>query len=157
MYLQDRTNGVRSTTPVSRVVKVTAATAFLNVNDHDGKTVVVDAAAGCAIRLPAANGSGAEFRILIGTTITSNSTTIKVANATDTLVGFVYQAQPGGNTVSAFETAATDDTITFNGTTTGGIKGDIVEVTDIRAGFWSLRALTAATGTTATPLSATVS
>lgn len=157
MYLQDRTNNVRSTTPVSRVVTVTAATAYLNVNDHDGKTVVVDAAAGCAIRLPAARGTGAQLRILIGTTITSNSTTIKVANATDVLVGFVFQAQPAGNTVSAFETASTDDTITFNGTTTGGIKGDIVELTDIRAGFWSLQAITAATGTTATPLSATVS
>lgn len=157
MYLHDRTNGVRSTTPVSRVVKITAATAYLNVADHDCKVIDLDAAAGCAIRLPAAKGTGAKFEIIVGTTITSNSTTIKVANATDIMAGFSIQAQDAGATLQMFETAADSDTITFNGTTTGGIKGDVVELTDLRSGLWQVKVLGAGTGTEATCFSATVS
>lgn len=157
MYQHNKAQNVRTTSKLSRIVQITASTAYLNFNDHNDKTVVVDAAAGCAIRLPAANGSGMRVSILIGTTITSNSTTIKVANATDILVGNAIQSQDGGATLQMFETASTSDTITFDGSTTGGIKGDRVELEDIRAGFWAVRVVSAGTGTEATCFSATVS
>lgn len=143
--------------PGLRVARTTASTAFLTYKDHNDKVFVVDAAAGCAIRLPAATGSGFRVTVFIGTTITSNSTTIKVANATDIMAGFAIQSQDAGATLQMFETAADSDTITFNGTTTGGIKGDIVELMDVRSGLWMVRVTGAATGTEATPFSATVS
>lgn len=157
VYLHNKAQNVRATTKRSRIVQITASTAYLNFNDHDDKTVVVDAAAGCAIRLPAANGSGMRVSILIGTTITSNSTTIKVANATDILVGNAIQSQDSGATLQMFETAADSDTISFNGSSTGGIKGDLVQLQDIRAGFWSVLVIAAGTGSEATCFSATVS
>ena len=123
---------------------------------HADATVVVNAAAGLTLTLPAASGTGLAFDIVIGTTVTSNSVAIKVANASDVMTGLAVQAADAGATASAWETAATDDTITFNGTTTGGIKGDRVILKDIAANLWSVTVIGAATGTEATPFSATV-
>ena len=123
---------------------------------HADATVVVNAAAGLTLTLPAASGTGLAFDIVIGTTVTSNSVAIKVANASDVMTGLAVQAADGGATVGAYETAASDDTITFNGSTTGGIKGDRVILKDIAANLWSVTVIGAATGTEATPFSATV-
>lgn len=141
----------------NRLVNVTTAAIVLNADDHGDKPIAVNVASGCALTLPAASGSGVKFEIYIGTTITSNSTTIKVANANDVMNGYAIQSQDGGATLQMFEAAATDDTITFNGTTTGGIKGDRVELCDIGANLWAVCVTGAATGTEATPFSATVS
>ena len=59
--------------------------------------------------------------------------------------------------VVVFETAADSDTITLNGTTTGGLVGADVELIDIAADTWFVNVRTAATGTEATPFSAAVS
>ena len=66
-------------------------------------------------------------------------------------------AADAGDTIVAFETAAASDTITMNGTTTGGLVGDRILLKDIAAGFWQVQVIGAATGTEATPFSATVS
>jgi len=138
------------------LVNLTAATLTVSPALHNGDIVTVNAAAGTAITLPAATGSGAVYRFFIGTTITSVGTTIKVANASDTMVGFVNTMQDAGNTALQFEAAGTDDTITLNGTTTGGIKGDFIELIDIAVNLWFLEARLSGTGSEATPLSATV-
>jgi hypothetical protein len=118
---------------------------------------VLHAAAGQAMVLPAASGSGACFRFMVKTTITSNTTTIKVANATDVMQGTAIVAQDGDDTVVMFEASATADTITLNGTTTGGLRGDQIELEDVEVGLWRVQAVLTATGTEATPFSATVS
>ena len=141
----------------SRIVNVTASTLYLTYKEHNDRTVTINAAAGCAVRLPAASGSGARLRIIIGTTITSNSTTIKVANATDVMTGNAIQSQDAGATLQMFEAASTSDTITMDGSSMGGIKGDIVELEDIASGLWWVRCTFAGTGSEATPFSATVS
>lgn len=123
---------------------------------HANRLLTLNAAAGQAIVLPAATGSGDRYRLLVGTTITSNTTTIKVANSSDIMAGVALQAADGGSTLNAWETAATDDTITMDGTTRGGIKGDYIELEDAAANLWSVRLVGAATGTEATPFSATV-
>lgn len=140
----------------TRVVNVTAATLTLSIASHDGKIVTLNRAAGQAVTLPAASGSGAKFKLFVGTTITSNSTTIKVANSSDIMAGNAIQAADAGSTANMWETGASDDTVTFNGTTTGGIKGDTVELEDVAANVWSVRVVGSATGTEATPFSATV-
>jgi hypothetical protein len=52
--------------------------------------------------------------------------------------------------------AGSDDTITWNGTTTGGYVGDMIEIEDIASGLFQVKVLGKATGTEATPFSAAV-
>lgn len=139
----------------ARIVNVTGSTLAVTAADHDSKTVTLNRAAGIAVTLPAATGSGIRVKFIIGTTITSNSTTIKVTGD-DVMIGAALLAQDAGDTSVMFEAGATDDTITFNGTTTGGYKGAFVEVEDVAADTWFVRVVSAATGTEATPFSATV-
>ena len=139
------------------LVAVTAATLTATVADHAGRTVVLSAAAGQAITLPAATDSGNAYKFFVATTITSNTTTIKVADATDVMAGVAIVANDTDASASIFETAASSDTITFNGSTTGGILGATVELQDVATDLWSVRVIGAATGTEATPFSATVS
>ena len=144
---------IAENTPVS----ATAATLTATAAAHGGKTILLDRAAGIAVTLPDATGSGVRFRFVVVTTITSNTTTIKVPDAANTMTGRAYvESDNAADACIAFATAATDDTITLNGTTTGGIKGDIVEIEDIAADLWSVLVRTSATGTEATPFSATV-
>ena len=138
----------------ARIVNTTAALALTEAL-HDGKIVTVNSAAGKALTLPAATGSGTKFHIIIGTTVTSVGTTIKVTGD-DIMTGTALVAQDSADTAVLFETAATSDTITLNGTTTGGIKGDSIELIDIAANTWWVRIVASATGTEATPFSASV-
>lgn len=73
------------------------------------------------------------------------------------MTGLCVAAADGGNTVNGWETAADSDTITLNGTTTGGIKGDMIVLTDCAADLWSVQMFGSSTGTEATPFSAAVS
>ena len=139
------------------IVSATAATPSATRADPSGRTVVLDCAAGQAVTLPAATGSGNSYKFFVATTITSNSTTIKVVDATDVMAGVAIVANDSDNSASIFETASTSDTITFNGSTTGGIKGAVVELQDVASNLWAVRVVGAATGTEATPFSATVS
>lgn len=134
---------------------VNAAT-FTATQDVAGETIVLDRAAGIAVTLPAATGSGSIYRFFVKTTVTSNNTTIKCANSVDVMQGFAVVLQDAGDTMVGFETAADTDTITFNGTTTGGVRGALVDLIDVEAGLWSVNVRGAATGTEATPFSATV-
>jgi len=140
-----------------RIVDATAATLAVTEATHDGKVITLNRAAGIAVTLPAATGSGAKLHLIVGTTVTSNTSTVKVADATDVMTGTATMAQDAADTAVMFETAATSDTITFDGSTTGGIKGDSVELIDIASNLWWVRVMGSATGTEATPFSATVS
>lgn len=139
----------------TRVVNVTAATLAVTAAAHDSKVVTLNKADGIAVTLPAATGSGIKLLFLIGTAITSVGTTVKVTGD-DTMMGNAIIAQDAADTAVMFEAGATADTITLNGTTTGGLKGDSVELIDIAADLWWARVIAAATGTEATPFSATV-
>jgi hypothetical protein len=121
-----------------------------------GTALVVNAAAGLTLTLPAATGSGYAYKVVIGTTVTSNTVVIQVVGD-DTMTGLAISAADGGNTVNGWETAGTSDTITFDGSTTGGLKGDVVELIDCAADTWSVQIRSASTGTEATPFSAAVS
>ena len=129
----------------------------ITFEEHAGRLVNLSAAAGQAITLPAATGSGVEYKFRVATTITSNSTTIKCASASDSFLGFQVVLQDGGSGVIAFEAEANDDTITLNGGTTGGIVGDYIQVIDAEENLFQVKMFDSATGTEATSFSATVS
>jgi hypothetical protein len=136
-------------------VSVTASTLTADAATYAGKNVVLNRAAGIAVTLPAATGSGYSYTFFIGTTISSNSTTIKVANSSDIIGGVATMGSSGGTSASV-GTASTSDTITFNGTTTGGIAGTRIELTDIAANLWNVEVHGVASGVALTPFSATV-
>lgn len=138
----------------SVAASVTAATLTVTADDYNGELIPLNRAAGTTVTLPAATGSQAVFRFVIGTTVTSNSYIIKVANATDVMAGM---ASVGGATGAVFSTLPASDTITLNGSTTGGLAGSYIEVCDVAAGDWVVSAALIGSGTPATPFSATVS
>jgi len=139
------------------LVSATAATLTVTPADHAGRTVLLDRAAGQAVTLPAATGTGHIYHFFVKTTITSNTTTIKVADATDVMAGIASVANDSDASASLFETAASTDTITFNGTDTGGLVGATVELRDVATNLWAVNVRGAATGSEVTPFSATVS
>lgn len=131
---------------------VTAATLAVT-SDYNGQLIPLNRAGGMTVTLPAATGSQAVYRFVVGTTFTSNGI-IQVANATDTMNGL---ASVGGGTASVFGTLPASDTITMNGSTTGGLAGSYIELIDAAAGDWIVRAALVGSGSPATPFSAAVS
>lgn len=140
----------RVATVSSRVVNVTASTLALSNATHGDKIVTINAAAGCAITLPAATGSGFQCDLVIMTTITSNTTTITRAGS-DTMFGMIFQLADGGATLAAYEMPGST-VITLNGSTTGGIKGDKFRIQDVGTAQWEIIGWTSATGSEATPV-----
>lgn len=142
---------------------VTWATTSLSVTEalHDGKTIMMSCAtsplAASTATLPAATGSGTRIRFRVGVVNTANYL-IKVASASDIMQGSITSLQDSADTVVGWETASDSDTITLNGTTTGGVSiGDMIELEDIASGVWAVSGRTTSSGTEATPFSATVS
>lgn len=131
------------------------ASATLSAADV-GAPLTVNAAAGLTLTLPAASGTGRSYEIIIGTTVTSNNVVVQVANSSDVMTGVCMLGQDSADTVVLFETASTSDTITLNGTTKGGIKGDRIYLRDIAANLWYVSMIGSATSTEATPFSAAV-
>lgn len=137
-------------------VNETGATLTITAALHAGKVVTLNRAAGVTVTLPAASGTGNIYRFYVGTAVTSNNDIIKVANASDTMVGHVLSTLAAGGTTFGETAGGTDDTITMNGTTTGGLVGSWVECVDFATNVWFVRGLLAGSGALASALSATV-
>lgn len=135
------------------VIALTASTT-LTADGYAGKVITLSAAAGLTITLPAATGSGATYELVVITTVTSNSVIIRVANASDVMMGVLsVSTDAAGVTIP---TAATSDTITMNGSTTGGILGSRVVLTDVATNKWAVSGELVSSGAEATPFSAAV-
>lgn len=141
---------------VSAPVATTATSLTITAAAHAGRTVRIDSAAPVAITLPQATGTGNRYRFVVGVAATGTASTIKVANATDVMRGYAFCVTTTSDNAEGFKTSATSDTISLNGTTLGGVVGDIIEIEDLLTGVFSVRMFTAPTGTEATPFSATV-
>ena len=135
---------------------VTAATLAVTAAEHSNRPIVLNRAAGITATLPAATGSGAKFSFVNQTTVTSNNHIIQVTG-NDVFIGKAIITQDAGDTLASFECAADSDTITMNGTTKGGLRGDIIEIIDVAADTYLVNANLTGTGTEATPFSAAVS
>lgn len=135
--------------------KSLTASTTLDRHIHREAVNTLNAAAGLTVTLPASAGSGDRYRIFVGTTVTSNSYIVQVANATDIIQGALAVTTDAAGVV--IPTASTSDTITMNGSTTGGVKGSYIELCDVASGVWSVTGALVSTGTEATPFSAAVS
>jgi len=145
----------------------TAVGKTLTVANDAGKQIYYTSTAAATFTLPAVNTSspsdptdpnqsnnyGATFEFVLSTTVTGNFI-VKVANASDTMVGTAILGS--GTTALVFSTATASDTITLSGTTTGGVGGASVKATVIGANRYKVEVVSGATGAVATPFSATV-
>lgn len=135
-------------------------TTVLGKAEHANCLLLMGAAgAALTFTLPAAVGSGNIFTFAVSVVNTSNYL-IKVADASDTMDGQIMTASIGDtpDLAQPWVTAAASDTITLNGTTTGGVGiGDWVQLIDIAENQWMVLGTTTTSGTEATPFSATVS
>jgi hypothetical protein len=147
----------------------TAVGKTLTVANDAGKQIYYTSTATATFTLPAVNTSspsdptdpnqsnnyGATFEFVLSTTVTG-SFIVKVANASDTIVGTAIIGE-GTTSVAVISTATASDTITLNGTTTGGVGGANIKATVIGANRYKVEVVSGATGALATPFSSTVS
>lgn len=130
----------------------TSAAITLDWTKHGGTTLVQSKADGWTVTLPAATGSGVQFKVYVGASITSSAGVIAAAG-TDVIQGGVsVSTAADGVTIL---TTATSDKISMNGGTTGGLIGSWVELTDVASGQWMVGGFLISTGAEATPFAAT--
>lgn len=135
------------------VVTLTANTT-VNAAKYVGKAINLSAAAGLTVTLPPASGSGETLDFYVVTTVTSNDYIIQVASSSDVINGVLGVATDAAGV--NIPTATTSDTITMNGSTTGGVVGSYVRLRDVASGVWNVSGALVSTGVEATPFSAAV-
>jgi len=132
----------------------------LTVEDDSQKTILLnDNSAAVTLTVPDAKGDGAQLLFKVGT-VNTNGYVIQAPDADNIFQGHVLAIDTGATPDAVFPwmTASDSDTITLNGTTTGGLKiGDWVLLEDIASGVWAVTGIVTTSGTTATPFSAAVS
>jgi len=161
------------TTGPANVVDADSATS-LTVASHAGRIVHNNAAGAVTYTLPAINANsdsavagpgadpnnlsniGATFEIFASITKTG-SLIVQVANANDVMVGGAKFIDDTSDNMVGFETASTSDTITLNGSTTGGVTFSKITCTAISSTQWKVDVESGCTGSPATPFSAAVS
>lgn len=135
------------------LVDVTASTLTVTRAAHARKTITLSRAAGIAVTLPAATGTGEVYKFFINTAITSNTTTFTCAGS-DKLSGHAWSISDGAAAVLGYNAVAGTSTIvTLDGSTQGGYAGHEITFTDTKSALWSVKSMGKATGTEATPFS----
>jgi hypothetical protein len=154
------------------VLTITTST-VLNPIDHAGRILLVGGAlaANVVLTLPqivttanpassgpgenpsTANNLGVTYRIMVPTTITTNSLKIATAVATDLYIGGVLSVDTDTSNALAYfsPNGSSNDFINFNGGTTGGVIGTWVEITAIAAAKYRVNGIAFGSGIVATP------
>lgn len=130
---------------------LSAATTTLSMMKKGIQWLRTSIAGAQTINVPAATGESGQFNIYIGVTATGNKV-IKAA-AGSVMQGVAVMASTG--TSGSFSTASNSNTITFTGSTSGGVAGTLVELRDVAPGVWSVKVHACATGVAVTPFSNT--
>jgi hypothetical protein len=123
----------------AQVVALAATTAITQAL-HEGRVLIVTGTAAAAYTLPEATGSGDRYKFIMNQ-VNTNGTTFVAADTTNTSYhGSINLLDVDAASQTAYftVTAGGTDTVTFNGTTTGGQIGDILEFVDIGTDRWSV-------------------
>ena len=123
---------------------------ILTCNDADGKFTLPTIVATAPDRDDdpnQTNNLGASFTFIIETAATDLDI---LTDGTDKFVGGLYlgKSDAAGKT---FFSGASNDVITLNGTTKGGIAGTIIRVTAIASAKYAVEGINLASGTVVTP------
>jgi len=145
---------VVSLTADTSLTVATHAGRVLTTNDADGKFTLPSITSGSSSSVAGAN----DYNVLsnLGTTylfwVETLATDMDIkTDGTDKFYGAVYTGIDSEETGETFLAAATNDVMTLNGTTTGGIVGSWVEVTAIASAKYFVRGSLIGSGTIATP------
>ena len=138
-----------------RVVALAAGTTELRSESHANCLLTIDTAGSLyTLNLPRATGSGDVYEFLSTTARTSNLVINAVGTApSNKFVGRIFQ-QASGNILTSFA-STTNDIITLNQTTTGGLAaGDYLKLVDTAPDQWRVvLGLFTTSGAQATPFS----
>ena len=161
--------GIYQQGPAS-VVAITSSTTLDPVS-HGGRIISVGGslAANVTLTLPAidtsanpttsgpgqdpstANNQGVTYTVWVPTTISTSSLKIGT-NGTDKFVGSLLSVDTDSSgAVVGFTAGASNDFITLNGTTTGGVAGTWVQIVAIAANKYMVTGVVNGSGTVATP------
>lgn len=144
----------RIATLLTRRISFTAS-ATLAATTHSDKMLCLNAIAGLTITLPAPTGSGARYDIVVETAVTSNGYIISSTGANifgnlavsdDTGVGNLFTLRDAHDSAGA-------TTITLDGTTKGGRKGDRIFIEDRLAAGYVVTGRLQGSGTEDSPFS----
>ena len=137
----------------SIVASTDGGTVALTQATHANKTILWSDANG-VFQLPNATGTGDVYTVVLKTAATSATITVKAATDEGFLGGL--STIDSDDSPNAWKAESADDTVSLNGTTTGGIIGDWYRFTDVASALWLVTGGSANTGTEATPFSATI-
>ena len=123
---------------------------ILTTNDADGKFTLptIDASTPSRDDEPdQTNNLGASFTFIVETAATDMDI---LTDGTDKFVGGLYlgKSDAAGKT---FFSGASNDVITLNGSTKGGIAGSVIRVTAIGSAKYAVEGIVLASGTVVTP------
>lgn len=124
------------------------ATLTMTADLHLGTVVALNAATGSAVTLPAATGTGNMYTVLVTTTVTSNASTITCAGSDKLYGAFFLGSTTAALTAASIVALNANTIISMNGTTTGGIIGSVVYLTDVATNVWLVEANLVGSGTT---------
>lgn len=137
-------------TPVAAGASLTLTTA------NAGSVILLNTAAGSTVTLPAATGTGAQYRFFVTTTATSNAHKILAASVADFLQGVASGHIAAGTTLTFQGVPSTSHSIQmpFAGTQpSGGFAGDWFRFTDVATNLWSVEGMYQSGTTSTTPFS----
>lgn len=137
-----------------RGLKTEVAAFAATPEDHANRTTVFSLAAGFAITVPAASGTGNKYRFVSGIALTGD-TTITAPSGT-ILKGAVLINNSGDTTAATadvYPAGSSDEVITFDASEGAGKVGDYVELEDIASGVYAVSGLFTAMHDPATPFS----
>lgn len=138
------------------VTSTDAGTLALTAATHGDRIVYFSDADG-AITLPNATGSGVRFEVVLKTAATAMTITV-TPDTDEEFAGGVMGVDDDADAAYAWKAEDNDDTITLNGTATGGKVHDWFRFTDIATGVWLVEGfITQSGGSEATPFSAGIS
>lgn len=154
---------VRSCDLTGRIVTL-VETGAITETLHEGRVCMLGEVGGNALvtlTLPEATGSGAKYKFIVSVLNTS-SYVIVVADTTNAnfIGNVINQDADLVGTIAAimYPAPANSDTITLNGTSTGGQVGDFIELIDVATDVWAVNGVVSCPvgSNTATPFSAAV-
>ena len=120
------------------LVSLTATTAITKKAHANRRMIVTGTGAAAAMTLPEATGTGDRYIFIMGQVNTSGTTFVNADTTNCSYHGSMNLLDVDSTAQTAYftVTAGGTDTVTFNGTTTGGQIGDFVEFVDIATDKW---------------------
>jgi len=118
--------------------QIAAASVSITREVHANRINVITGTDATTLTLPAASGTGNVYRFYFGESNTSGTVFVTDTPAAVDMRGSVNILDVDSNAQTAYAALTSDDTMTLNGTTTGGQVGDWVEFVDLDTSQWSV-------------------